>query len=62
MIALVPWFCQAKEAEFVVIKCEPPEGCLGMETDFFVDGAPVICLWGCKWQHTPSFQSLGSFK
>ena len=28
----------------MVIKCEPPQGCLGMETDFFVDGAPVICF------------------
>lgn len=35
---------RAKEAEFVVIKCDPPQGCLGMETDFFVDGAPVICF------------------
>ncbi|CAE7510534.1 TIL [Symbiodinium natans] len=35
---------KAKEAEFVVIKCDPPQGCLGMETDFFVDGAPVICF------------------
>ncbi|CAE7661581.1 TIL [Symbiodinium sp. CCMP2456] len=35
---------RAKEADFVVIKCDPPQGCLGMETDFFVDGAPVICF------------------
>lgn len=35
---------KATEAEFVVIKCDPPQGCLSMDTDFFVDGAPVICF------------------
>eukprot|EP00437_Effrenium_voratum_P051748 CAMPEP_0181520880 /NCGR_PEP_ID=MMETSP1110-20121109/66550_1 /TAXON_ID=174948 /ORGANISM="Symbiodinium sp., Strain CCMP421" /LENGTH=293 /DNA_ID=CAMNT_0023651407 /DNA_START=38 /DNA_END=920 /DNA_ORIENTATION=- len=33
---------KVQDAEFVVIKCDPPEGCLSMETDFFVDGSPVI--------------------
>lgn len=35
---------KASNAEFVVIKCDPPQGYLGMDTDFFVDGAPVICF------------------
>mmetsp|Transcript_84324 Transcript_84324/g.149041 ORF Transcript_84324/g.149041 Transcript_84324/m.149041 type:complete len:399 (-) Transcript_84324:84-1280(-) len=31
-----------QDAEFVVIKCEPAEGVLGIDTDFFLDGRPVI--------------------
>lgn len=27
--------------DFAVIKCEPPEGLLGPDTDFFVDGSPI---------------------
>lgn len=35
---------KVSDLHFVVIKCEPPQGCLGMQTDFFVDGVPVICF------------------
>jgi len=31
-----------EEAEFVIIKCEPSEGILGTDTDFFLDGNPVL--------------------
>eukprot|EP00931_Biecheleriopsis_adriatica_P121300 TRINITY_DN9638_c0_g1_i4.p1 TRINITY_DN9638_c0_g1~~TRINITY_DN9638_c0_g1_i4.p1 ORF type:complete len:398 (+),score=79.57 TRINITY_DN9638_c0_g1_i4:54-1247(+) len=33
---------RCEESEFVVIKCEPSEGILGMDTDFFIDGNPII--------------------
>jgi len=28
--------------DFVVIKCDPPEGVLGSDTDYFTDGVPVV--------------------
>jgi len=30
--------------EFAIIKCEPPEGMLGADTDYFIDGNPVVCF------------------
>lgn len=32
------------ESDFVVVKCEPPEGPLGLETDYFIEGSPVVCF------------------
>lgn len=41
--------------EFAIIKCEPPEGTLGVDTDYFIDGNPVVCFekiqfsaWGLR--------------
>jgi len=33
-----------EDFEFTVIKAEPPEGPLGLDTDFFLDGSPIVCL------------------
>jgi len=30
--------------EFAVIKAEPPEGILGLDTDYFLDGSPIVCF------------------
>lgn len=30
------------DTDFVVIKCEPAEGILGAETDYYIDGKPVV--------------------
>lgn len=31
-----------EDLDFTIIKCEPPEGRLGLDTDFFLDGNPVV--------------------
>lgn len=31
-----------EKSDFVVIKCDPPEGVLGPDTDYFMDGSPVV--------------------
>eukprot|EP00930_Biecheleria_cincta_P056633 TRINITY_DN42711_c0_g1_i1.p1 TRINITY_DN42711_c0_g1~~TRINITY_DN42711_c0_g1_i1.p1 ORF type:complete len:425 (-),score=64.26 TRINITY_DN42711_c0_g1_i1:278-1552(-) len=31
-----------EDSDFVVIKCDPAEGVLGKETDYFMDGNPVV--------------------
>lgn len=28
--------------EFAIIKCEPPEGTLGIDTNYYIDGSPVV--------------------
>ncbi|CAE7242203.1 blc [Symbiodinium sp. CCMP2456] len=50
---------RAKDADFVIIKSDPSQGCLGMETDFFLEGSPLPCFtkvqfsaWG-QTQMTP---------
>jgi len=50
---------RAKNADFVIIKSDPSQGCLGMETDFFLEGSPLPCFtkvqfsaWG-QTQMTP---------
>lgn len=30
--------------EFAVVKCEPAEGPLGLDTDYYTDGSPVVCF------------------
>lgn len=32
------------DLEFAVVKCEPPEGPLGQDTEYFLDGAPLVCF------------------
>eukprot|EP00927_Polykrikos_kofoidii_P054679 TRINITY_DN49067_c0_g1_i1.p1 TRINITY_DN49067_c0_g1~~TRINITY_DN49067_c0_g1_i1.p1 ORF type:complete len:478 (-),score=85.76 TRINITY_DN49067_c0_g1_i1:116-1549(-) len=46
-------FMKSSNIDFVVVKADPEEGILGHETDYFVDGSPIlrfekvqfICLW-----------------
>mmetsp|Transcript_85322 Transcript_85322/g.236426 ORF Transcript_85322/g.236426 Transcript_85322/m.236426 type:complete len:400 (-) Transcript_85322:180-1379(-) len=33
-----------EDLEFAIIKCDPPEGTLGLDTDYFIDGTPVVCF------------------
>mmetsp|Transcript_31078 Transcript_31078/g.84278 ORF Transcript_31078/g.84278 Transcript_31078/m.84278 type:complete len:386 (-) Transcript_31078:287-1444(-) len=30
--------------EFAIIKCEPPEGTLGVDTNYYIEGSPVVCF------------------
>jgi len=30
--------------EFAIIKCDPPEGTLGIDTNYYIDGNPVVCF------------------
>jgi len=35
---------QREDLEFAIIKCEPSEGTLGMDTNYYIDGNPVVCF------------------
>lgn len=51
---------EQRNVEFIVVKCDPDEGYLTPETDYFVDGEPIatfdkvqfICLWDYESPHT----------
>lgn len=32
------------DLDFAIIKCEPAEGTLGYDTDYFIEGSPVVCF------------------
>lgn len=32
------------DLRFVVIKCNPNEGCLDVDTDYYLDGSPLVCF------------------